>query len=216
MKLTDMKNENDKPVGGVIVTVIGCIILGVIYSLVEHSFFSIILFSLVAVGIVVVFVLNQKVWRSSEALESDICQRLNKQGYKFEKNEGTLYVTKNDSRFQIQLADSYNRRIKHLYVLYKFRDDDFGKVNKDGWSRAANAININNTDTIFVALEDHLCCCYQTSIGNSKDFMNEFNHAYQAIGEAIEDYGKLIPYLERDYPNTAENQSSIGFRQNEQ
>ena len=216
MKLTDMKNENDKLIGGVIATAIGCIILGVIYSLVEHSLFAIILFSLVAVGIVVVFVLNQKVWRSSEALESDICQRLNKQGYKFEKKEGTLYVNKNNSRFQIQLADSYNKRIKHLYVLYKFRDDDFGKVNMDGWSRAANAININNTDTIFVALEDHLCCCYQTSIGNSKDFMNEFNHAYQAIGEAIEDYGKLIPYLERDYPNTTENQLGIGFRQNEQ
>ena len=210
-----MQIENDKPFGGVIVTAIGCIILGVIYSIVEHSLFSIILFSLVAVGNAVVFVLNQKVWRSSEALESDICQKLNKQGYKFEKKEGTLYVTKNDSRFQIQLADSYNIRIKHLCVLYKFRDDDFGKVNMDGWSRAANAININNTDTIFVALEDHLCCCYQTSIGNSKDFMNEFNHAYQAIGEAIEDYGKLIPYLERDYPNTAENQSSIGFRQND-
>lgn len=216
MKLTDMKNENDKLIGGVIATTIGCIILGVIYSLVEHSFFSIILFSLVAVGIVVVFVLNQKVWRSSEALESDICQRLNKQGYHYEKKEGTLYVNKNNSRFQIQLADSCNRRIKHLYVFYKFRDDDFGKVNMDGWSRAANAININNTDTIFVALEDHLCCCYQTSIGNSKDFMNEFDHAYHAIGEAIEDYGKLIPYLERDYPNMAENQSSIGFRQNEQ
>ena len=216
MKLTDMKNENDKLIGGVIATTIGCIILGVIYSLVEHSFFSIILFSLVAVGIVVVFVLNQKVWRSSEALESGICQRLNKQGYKFEKKEGTLYVTKNNSRFQIQLADSYNRRIKHLYVFYKFRDDDFGKVNMDGWSRAANAININNTDTIFVALEDHLCCCYQTSIGNSKDFMNEFGRAYQAIGEAMEDYAKLIPYLERDYPSHKENKTGIGFKQSEQ
>ena len=216
MKLTDIKNENDKLIGGVIATTIGCIILGVIYSLVEHSFFSIILFSLVAVGIVVVFVLNQKVWRSSEALESDICQRLNKQGYKFEKKEGTLYVTKNNSRFQIQLADSYNRRIKHLYVFYKFKDDDFGKVNMDGWSRAANAININNTDTVFVALEDHFCCCYQTSIGNSKDFMNEFGRAYQAIGEAMEDYGKLIPYLERDYPRHKENKMGIGFKQSGQ
>ena len=215
MKLTDMKNESDKPIGGVIATAIGCVILGVIYSLVEHSFFSIILFSLVAVGIVVVFVLNQKVWRSSEALESDICQRLNKQGYKFEKKEGTLYVTKNNSHFQVQLADSYNRRIKHLYVFYKFRDDDFGKVNMDGWSRAANAININNTDTVFVALEDHFCCCYQTSIGNSKDFMNEFGRAYQAIGEAMEDYGKLIPYLERDYSSHKENKIGIGFKQSE-
>ena len=216
MKLTDMKNENDKPIGGVIATAIGCIILGVIYSLVEHSLFSIILFSLAAVGIVAVFVLYQKVWRSSDALESYICQRLNKQGYKYEKKEGTLYVTKNDSRFQVQLANSYNRKIKHLYVLYKFRDDDFGKVNMDGWSRAANAININNTDTVFVALEDHLCCCYETSIGNSKDFMNEFGRAYQAIGEAMEDYGKLIPYLERDYPSHKENKTGIGFKQSEQ
>lgn len=211
-----MKNGNDKPIGGIVATAIGCIILGVICSLVEHSIFSIILFGVAAVGIVAVFVLYQKVWRSAEELESDICQRLNKQGYKFEKKEGTLYVTKNDSHFQIQVADSYNRRIKHLYVFYKFRDDDFGMVNMDGWSRAANAININNTDTIFVALEDHLCCCYQTSIGNSKDFMYEFGRAHQAIGEAMEDYGKLIPYLERDYPNHTKNKTSIGFKQNEQ
>lgn len=211
-----MENENDKSIVGVIATAVGCVILGAIYSLVEHSLFSIILFSFVAVGIVVVFVLRRKVWRSTETLEHDICQHLDKQGYQYEKREGALYVTKNNSHFQVQLADSYNRRIKHLYVCYRFRDDDFDKVNMDGWSRAANAININNTDTIFVAKEDYLCCCYQTSIGNSKDFMNEFGRAYQAIGEAMEDYGKLIPYLERDYPKRTENQTSIGFRQNDQ
>ena len=83
----------------------------------------------------------------------------------------------------------------------------------DGWSCAANVININNTDTIFVAKEDYLCCCYQTSIGNSKDFMNEFGQAYAAIGSAMEDYGKLFPYLERDYPNRTVSQTGIGFRQ---
>ena len=149
-------------------------------------------------------------------MERSICKRLGKEGYHYEKNEGKLYVTKNDNHFQIQLADSYNRKIKHLYVLYKFRDDDFDKVTMDGWSRASNVINVNNTDTIFVALEDHLCCCYQTSIGNSKDFMYEFGRAYNAIGNAMEDYGKLFPYLERDYPKRTENQTSIGFRQNEQ
>ena len=148
--------------------------------------------------------------------ERKICKQLDKQGYQYEKKEGVLYVTRSNSHFEVQFGESFNRRIKHLFIYYKFKDDTFESVNLDGWSRAANAININNTDTIFVALEDHLCCCYQTSIGNSKDFMNEFDYAYQAIGEAIEDYGKLIPYLQRDYPNTAENQSSIGFRQNEQ
>ena len=146
-------------------------------------------------------------------LERSICKRLGKEGYHYDKSEGTLYVTKNDSRFQVQLAESYNRRIKHLYVVYKFRDDDFGKVNMDGWSRASNAININNTDTIFVVLEDHFCCCYQTAIGNAKDFMNEFERAYYAIGEAMKDYNRIYPYIERDYPNTtSENKGSSGVR----
>ena len=195
---------------------IGIVIMGVLYSLQDHSFVWLILCGCLALGIMIVYILSLTLWKSTQAIEADICKRLNKEGYHYEKNEGTLYVNKNNSRFQVQLADCYNRRIKHLYVLYKFRDDDFSKVNMDGWSRAANAININNTDTIFVALEDHLCCCYQTSIGNSKDFMNEFGRAYQAIGEAMGDYGKLIPYLERDYPKRTENQTSIGFRQNDQ
>ena len=195
---------------------IGVVIMGVLYSLQDRSFVWIILCGALALGIMIVYILSLTFWKSTQAIETDICKRLYKEGYHYEKKEGTLCVTKNNSRFQIQLADSYNRRIKHLYVFYKFRDDDFGKVNMDGWSRAANAININNTDTVFVALEDHLCCCYQTSIGNSKDFMNEFGRAYQAIGEAMEDYGKLIPYLERDYPSHKENKTGIGFKQSGQ
>ena len=195
---------------------IGIVIMGVLYSLQDRSFVWFILCGVLALGIMIVYILSLTLWKSTQAIEADICKRLDKEGYRYEKNEGTLYVNKNHSRFQIQLADSYNRRIKHLYVFYKFRDDDFGKVNMDGWSRAANAININNTDTVFVALEDHFCCCYQTSIGNSKDFMNEFGRAYQAIGEAMEDYGKLIPYLERDYSSHKENKTGIGFKQSGQ
>ena len=195
---------------------IGVVIMGVLYSLQDRSFVWIILCGALALGIMIVYILSLTLWKSTQAIETDICKRLDKEGYHYEKKEGTLYVNKNNSRFQIQLADSYNRRIKHLYVFYKFRDDDFGKVNMDGWNRASNAINTRNTETIFVTLEDHFCCCYQTAIGNSKDFMKEFNHAYELIGEAMEDYNKLFPYLERDYPNHTENQTSIGFRQNEQ
>ena len=211
-----MEDKNTFSRSNLISGAIGVVIMGVLYSLQDHSFVWIILCGALALGIMIVYILSLTLWKSTQAIETDICKRLYKEGYHYEKKEGTLCVTKNNSRFQIQLADSYNRRIKHLYVFFKFRDDDFGKVNMDGWSRAANAININNTDTIFVALEDHLCCCYQTSIGNSKDFMNEFGRAYQAIGEAMEDYGKLIPYLERDYPRHKENKTGIGFKQSGQ
>lgn len=208
-----MANEN-KLTFEILLVVFGvCVVLGwTLYSLYELSPFLAVLFCFVTIGISVAYIIYNMA-KSTEVLETEICKRLDKSGFRNEKKEGILYVYKNESRFEVQLADSYNRRIKHLYIFYKFRDDDFGKVNMDGWSRAANAININNTETIFVALEDHFCCCYQTSIGNSKDFMNEFEHAYQAIGEAIGDYGSLIPYLQRDYPIAMESQTGIGFKQ---
>lgn len=193
---------------------IGIVIMGVLYSLKDHSFVWIILYGVIAIGIMIAYFLSLTLWKSTEAIESNICKRLEKAGYRYEMKEGDLFVFKSDNRFEVHLADSFNKRIKHLYILYKFKDDSFDKVNTNGWSRAANVINVRNTNTIFVALEDHLCCCYQSAIGNSKDFMNEFNVAYQSIVEVMDDYGRLVPHLERDYPSTTENQSTIGFKQN--
>ena len=42
--------------------------------------------------------------------------------------------------------------------------------------------------------------------------MREFGRAYQAIGGAMDDFRKLYPYLERDYPNKTENKGTIGFK----
>jgi hypothetical protein len=183
--------------------------------------FLMILFSLSKIAAVifcsacVVFFLVYSVFRwippKIEILEHRICKRLDGQGYQYEKKEGNLYVTKSNSHFEVQLGESLNRRVKHLFIYYKFKDNAFERVNLDGWSRASNILNVRNTNTVFVVLEDHLCCCYQSAIGNSKDFMDEFDIAYQSIGEVMEDYGKLVPLLERDYPSNMENQVAIGF-----
>ena len=212
-----MEKENNSGIN--IATVIFCLIIGFGWTLsafFESSVLLAVAFCVLIVGIMAIHILYNKFARSTEALERRICKQLDKSGFRYEKKEGDLYVTKNNSHFQIQLTDSYNKGIKHLYVLYRFKDDDSKKVNIDGWSRASNVINTRNTETIFVTLEDHFCCCYQSAIGNSKDFMKEFGRACDAIGGAMEDYNKLFPYLERDYPNYTENQTSIGFRQNEQ
>ena len=174
-----------------------------------------IIFCAVCVSALLVYYVFQWIPPSVEILERRICKRLDRQGYQHTKKEGNLFVVKNGNRFQVQLADTYNRRIKHLYVYYKFTDENSNKINVDGWSRASNIINVRNTETIFVTLEDHFCCCYQTAIGNPKDFMKEFNFAYDVICDAMDDYKKLFPLLERDYPNNEGNQTSIGFKQTE-
>ena len=165
----------------------------------------------IIVAIMVFAIIWLRMIKSIDHLENGICRLLDKQGFRHEKEDGTLYVIKNDNRFRVQLADGIDKRIKHLFVIYDFCDDDFEKITMDGWNRAANSINLNNTSTTFVALEDHFCCCYQSAILNSRDFMKEFDRAYRAIGGALEDYRKIYPYLERDYPNNIENKT-IGFK----
>ena len=171
-----------------------------------------IIFCVVCVSALLVYYVFQRIPPSVEIMERRICKRLDRQGYQHTKKAGTLYITDNNSHYRIQLSEGYNRRIKHLYVLYELGDDNFNKVTMEGWSRASNVINVRNTEIIFVTLEDHFCCCYQSAIGNSKDFMREFSRAYDAIGKAMWVFGKLYPYLERDYPNHTEPQTSIGFR----
>lgn len=145
-----MTNEN-KLTFEMVLAIFGvCVVFGwTLYSLYELSLFLAVLFCVMSVIIAMACILYSYSTKDVEVLERNICKRLERNGFHFEKKGGTLYVTKNDSRFQVQLADSYNKRIKHLYILYKFRDDDFGKVNMDGWSRASNAINVNNT-TLFL------------------------------------------------------------------
>ncbi len=165
------------------------------------------------VSAVAIYFLLCRLLKKTDILERRICKRLDKQGYSHEKREGTLYVTKHDNHFRVFIRDSFDRRIKHLYFLYDFYDDNFGKVSMEGWTRAANCINTNNTLTTFVVLDDHFCCCYQTAIANARDFMKEFDYAYRVIGGALEDYNRIYPHIERDFPNnTSENKSSIGFR----
>ena len=167
----------------------------------------------VFVAAVALYFLLCRPLKNIEVLERRICKRLDKQGYPHEKREGTLYITKNDNHFRVFIRDSFDRRIKHLYFLYDFYDDNFGKVSMEGWTRAANCINTNNTLTTFVVLDDHFCCSYQTAIANAKDFMKEFDCAYRVIGEAMNDYNRIYPRIEQDYPNAAsENKGSIGFR----
>ena len=210
-----MENEKENNSGINTTSILFCLIVGFGWTLsafFESSHLLAFVFCVVIIGIIVgqlVFIIFTG---SIGFLERKICRQLDKSGFRHEKLEGQLFVYKNDSCFQVQLADSYNRRIKHLIIYYKFHDDNSSKISIDGWSRAANVLNINNTDTIFVALEDHFCCCYQSAIGNSRDFMKEFGRAYQAIGGTMDDFRKLYPYLERDYPNKTENKGTIGFK----
>ena len=179
-----------------------------VYSLVDSLLIGCVLVSAVAI-----YFLLCRPLKNIEALESRICKRLDKQGYPHEKREGILYVTKNDNHFRVYIRDGFDKRIKNLYFLYDFWDDNFGKVSMEGWTRAANCINTNNTLTSFVVLDDHFCCSYQTAIANAKDFINEFEYAYRSIGRALDDYNRLYPHIERDYPHTSlENKSSIGFK----
>ena len=210
----DRESKTQEIIGTVMVICFCVAICGYfVYDLITSAPVYSSVMGFVFVAAVALYFLLCRPLKNIDVLERRICKRLDKQGYPHEKREGTLYITKNDNHFRVFIRDSFDRRIKHLYFLYDFYDDNFGKVSMEGWTRAANCINTNNTLTTFVVLDDHFCCSYQTAIANAKDFMKEFDCAYRVIGETMNDYNRIYPHIERDYLNTtSENKSSIGFR----
>ena len=210
----DRESKTQEIIGTVMVICFCVAICGYfVYDLITSAPVYSSVMGFVFVAAVTLYFLLCRPMKNIDVLERRICKRLDKQGYPHEKREGTLYITKNDNHFRVFIRDSFDRRIKHLYFLYDFYDDNFGRVSMEGWTRAANCINTNNTLTTFVVLDDHFCCSYQTAIANAKDFMKEFDCAYRVIGEAMNDYNRIYIHIERDYPNTtSENKGSIGFR----
>ena len=210
----DRESKTQEIIGTVMVVCFCVAICGYfVYDLITSAPVYSSVMGFVFVAAVALYFLLCRPLKNIDVLERCICKRLDKQGKKKKKREGTLYVTKNDNHFRVFIRDSFDRRIKHLYFLYDFYDDNFGKVSMEGWTRVANCINTNNTLTTFVVLDDHFCCSYQTAIANAKDFMKEFDCAYRVIGEAMNDYNRIYPRIEQNYPNTtSENKGSIGFR----
>ncbi|MBR4147900.1 MAG: hypothetical protein IKX35_03905 [Bacteroidales bacterium] len=210
----DRESKTQEIIGTVVIVCFCVAICGYfVYDLITSAPVYSSVMGFVFVAAVTLYFLLCRPLKNIDVLERRICKRLDTQGYPHEKREGTLYITKNDNHFRIYFRDSFDRRIKHLYFLYDFYDDNFGKVSMEGWTRAANCINTDNTLTTFVVLDDHFCCSYQTAIANAKDFMKEFDCAYRVIGEAMNDYNRIYPRIEQDYPNTtSENKGSIGFR----
>ena len=205
-------NEIDSSSENIISSAIVFLVIAIIYL---HrlptigAFIVCILFA----GVSLACILGITVWSSTDRIEHRIRKRLHRKGYQTEMTDGDLFVTKSENQYRVHLVESFNKRIKTLFIIYEFGDDRFNKISMDGWCRAANAINVHNTNTVFVVLDDGFCCCYQAAIGNAGDFMEEFDQAYEAIGLAIGDYNRLVPYLERDYPYRTENKNIIGFKQ---
>ena len=168
----DRESKTQEIIGTVVVVcfcvaICGCFVYDLITSALVYSS----VMGFVFVAVIALYFLLYRPLKNIEVLERRICKRLDKQGYPHEKREGTLYVTKNDQHFRVHIVNSCEKKIKRLYFVYEFGDDNFEKVSMDGWTRAANSINLNNTRTVFVTLEDHFCCCYQSAILNSRDFM---------------------------------------------
>ena len=205
-------NEIDSSSENIISSAIVFLVISIIYLHRLPTIWAFIVCILFA-GASIACILGITVWSSTNRIEHRVRKRLHRKGYQTEMTEGDLFVTKNENQYRVHLVESFNKRIKTLFIIYEFGDDRFNKISMDGWCRASNSINNHHPGITFVTLDDHFFCYYLSAIANSKDFMKEFFRACYFFEKVLDDYSQLTPYLERDYPNKEESQTSIGFKQ---
>lgn len=194
-----------------------CVIMPLYYWIDESRFSmaTVVFLVLGATALIAAYIRSSLAVHDINTLEKRICNELDKQGFRHEKKDGTLYVVKKESIFRILMWDTSKKRFKRLYFVYDFEDERHKNISKEGWMMATNRINADNPHTTFITFDELFRCRYETVISNAHDFLSEFETAYQFIGDAVEDINRIYPYLERDYPNNVrETKSGIGFKAN--
>lgn len=211
--------DNEKITSGEITAaIISCVIVGwPVYAVFKNYPSIAVWIGAVIIGIIAAYFLykiitNLTGFKSIDTLERKICKQLDSEGYKHEKQDGVLYVTRKDNHFHVHLWDTSNNRIKRLYFVYDFGYDGIDKSSPEGWAMLSNRINIDNSHVTFINYEDSFQCRFETAISKPKDFIREFDVAYRMIGEAMGEFQKLNSLVEQQFPNTSENKPSIGFK----
>ena len=152
-------------------------------------------------GIVVIagaFLRSNKAFYDAKTLVRRICRELDAQNRKYIIQDDNLFVVDNKNTFRVQIGDTSNRRVKRLCLIYDFKDERRENISKEGWTVAANRINTDNPRVTFVIFEESYQCRLETAISNAKDFIPEFDVAYSIIAEAVDEFNRIYPYLERE------------------
>lgn len=143
--------------------------------------------------------------------EKRVIKLLNKEGYKWERDEGDLYIFKNDSRFLAQCYRMPERPAIRVFFEYTTLDEELKSVSPLGQMVLAAMLTVEETPT---RVKDNVIySVYKADVRNAREFIQEFNSAYERFGAMMQNKEKYLPQMLQIFPVSIQEKQDhkIGF-----
>ncbi len=147
---------------------------------------------------------------NEESLKEKIIEKLNSEGFKCEKDEGSVVFQMKGRRYRTCLWETNHNNFRTSILDYLEIDENWDKISFEGKAVLANYVNRECYHTTFHCNDEGVICQYTTYIKNAKDFLDETKNAYILIDKAINVANDVLPQIKAHY-TTGGKSSPIGF-----
>lgn len=146
--------------------------------------------------------------------ENRVTKLLTKDGYKWERDEGDLYIYKNDIRFRAQCYRMPERPAIRVLFDYATLDEELKSVSPLGQIVLAASLSVEHIETPTRVQDNVIHSFYKADVRNAREFIQEFNYAYNKFGTMMQSMENFRPRAQQDFPASAKGETQarkIGF-----
>ncbi len=145
--------------------------------------------------------------------EQRVTKLLDKDGYKWERDEGDLYVFKNDIRFRARCFRFQERPAIRVFFEYSALYEELKSISPLGQVALTAALSVDHVETPTRVQDNRVYSVYKADVRNAREFIQEFNYAYDKFSAMIQALSNLHPRVQQDFPASAEETQTckIGF-----
>lgn len=140
---------------------------------------------------------------SREHFENDVTHLLDKERYKWKKDEGVMYIVKKGIHFGIVFQDREVCDSIRVHFSYLTGDDELKLMNAWGQLVMSNELNRSFGDHTIVINDGFGSYCY-ADVRTPEEFLYEFNYAYNHFADVTKRYDELKPQITKDFPKDIE------------
>lgn len=146
--------------------------------------------------------------------ENRVTKLLTKDGYKWERDEGDLYIYKNDIRFRAQCYRMPERPAIRVLFDYATLDEELKRVSSLGQAVLTASLSSEYIDIPTRVQDNVIHSFYRADIRNAREFIQEFNSAYERFGAMMQTMANFRPRVQQGFPASAKDETQtrkIGF-----
>lgn len=146
--------------------------------------------------------------------ENRVTKLLTKDGYKWERDEGDLYIYKNDIRFRAQCYRMPERPAIRVLFDYATLDEELKRVSSLGQVVLTASLLSEHIDIPTRVQDNVIHSFYIADVRNAREFIQEFNSAYERFGAMMQTMANFRPRVQQGFPASAKDETQtrkIGF-----